>query len=210
MNGTSRNVAPRREPGRAVSAELPISRVLSGRDRCRGPDDHFSRPRRCRRGSCARFAGRTVRAAPSRILGLLLVGFAVPGSSRSPRWALTPPFRPYLPGRTRAGGLFSVALSLSRRDAGRLDLPATMPCGARTFLGRLRGRGRLAARGDPRASHRHGNASLQGSARIRAGDRRLILAIQPAPQQDPRRTRVDHALGGGPAALIAQRLLGLA
>jgi len=33
------------------------------------------------------------------------------------------------------GGVFSVALSLSRRDARRLHLAATIPCGARTFLG---------------------------------------------------------------------------
>ena len=31
----------------------------------------------------------------SRGLGLLLVGFAVPVALRFPRWALTPPFRPY-------------------------------------------------------------------------------------------------------------------
>jgi hypothetical protein len=39
---------------------------------------------------------------------LLPMGFAVPPALPRARWALTPPFHPYLP---KAGGLFSVALS---------------------------------------------------------------------------------------------------
>src|SRR5207302_9528978 len=48
-------------------------------------------------------------------LVLLPVGFAVPLPLPVARWALTPPFHPYLPDfpkGERAGGLFSVALSL--------------------------------------------------------------------------------------------------
>jgi hypothetical protein len=43
---------------------------------------------------------------------LLPVGFTVPDPLPGPRWALTPPFHPYLAGRNRHGGLLSVALSL--------------------------------------------------------------------------------------------------
>src|SRR5688500_11278459 len=45
-------------------------------------------------------------------LTLLRLGFAVPLALPSARWALTPPFHPYL--RSAAGGLFSVALSVVR------------------------------------------------------------------------------------------------
>ena len=78
--------------------------------------------------------------------GLLRVGFAcrLPCGRRGgllPRlFTLTTPL-------ARCGGSLSVALSLSGHH-GRLDLPVTLPCGARTFLGRRRlrnpGRGRLA------------------------------------------------------------------
>src|SRR5690606_12353594 len=67
-------------------------------------------------------ATQTVRAAPRRCLTLLRPGVAVPPSLRSGRWALTPPFHPYLcrPGTARAiiGGLFSVALSIALRRPG--------------------------------------------------------------------------------------------
>ena len=43
---------------------------------------------------------------------LLPVGFAVPPPLPEARWALTPPFHPCPKGRSRPGGLFSVALSL--------------------------------------------------------------------------------------------------
>ena len=43
---------------------------------------------------------------------LLPVGFAVPPALPHARCALTAPFHPYRPSRRRAGGLFSVALSL--------------------------------------------------------------------------------------------------
>jgi hypothetical protein len=100
-------------------------------------DGHFSRCRPCGRPSCALLAAQMVRAAPRHGLGLLPVGFAMPPALRRERWALTPPFHPYrrrLPG---AGGSLSVVLSLSPCNWRRLDLPVTVPCGARTFLGRL-------------------------------------------------------------------------
>jgi len=45
-------------------------------------------------------------------LVLLRMGFAMPSVSPLKRWALTPPFHPYPPNRL-AGGMFSVALSVS-------------------------------------------------------------------------------------------------
>ena len=65
-----------------------------------------------------------------RCLALHPVGFALPATSPSPRCALTAPFHPYLPGpRALEGGMFSVALSLSRLAtkgwAGRWVLPTT-------------------------------------------------------------------------------------
>jgi hypothetical protein len=75
-----------------------------------------------------------VRAAPHHAISLLQVGFAVPVTSRLPRWALTPPFHPYLRALRPAGGLLSVVLSLSPRNERRSHLTTTMPCGARTFL----------------------------------------------------------------------------
>ena len=96
-------------------------------------DDHFSRLWRCCQCSGALPADQTARAAPFCDLGLLLMGFALRSVSRRPRWALTPPFHPYR--ILRRGGILSVVLSLSPRHWRRLELPATMPCGARTFLG---------------------------------------------------------------------------
>src|SRR5687767_11316475 len=64
-------------------------------------------------------------------LTLLRLGFAVPLTLPSARWALTPPFHPYL--RSSAGGLFSVALSVVLKCTPRSYL-ATLPNGARTFL----------------------------------------------------------------------------
>ncbi len=45
-------------------------------------------------------------------LALLRLGFALPSSLPMTRWALTPPFHPYR--NFRYGGLFSVALSVTR------------------------------------------------------------------------------------------------
>ena len=98
-------------------------------------DDHFSQYRRCHRSSGAHLRLKAVRAAPCRGLGLLRVGFAMPLTLRRERWALTPPFHPYRCWLPNTGGALSVVLSLSPRDWRRLDLPVTLPCGARTFLG---------------------------------------------------------------------------
>jgi len=59
--------------------------------------------------------------------------FVVPPSSRSGRWALTPPFHPYP--HFRAGGLFSVTLSVTAACTAAPTLSCGMlPCGVRTFL----------------------------------------------------------------------------
>ena len=49
---------------------------------------------------------------------LLPVGFTMPAPLPGPRWALTPPFHPYPPGRSRRGGLLSAALSLGSPPPG--------------------------------------------------------------------------------------------
>src|SRR5688572_19158717 len=63
-------------------------------------------------------------------LTLLQLGFAMPPTLPWMRWALTPPFHPYL--RNSAGGLFSVALSVTHCVPRRYL--AALPNGARTFL----------------------------------------------------------------------------
>jgi hypothetical protein len=76
------------------------------------------------------------KAARGPYLALLLVGLAMPVRLPVPRWALTPPFHPYL-------RVISVARSAHRRSifcgafprvtpAGRY--PAPLLCGVRTFL----------------------------------------------------------------------------
>jgi len=55
---------------------------------------------------------------------------AMPRPLPHARWALTPPFHPYL--IFQSGGLFSVALSVTL--AGARALPGIIPYGARTFL----------------------------------------------------------------------------
>lgn len=61
------------------------------------------------------------------------MGFVVPPSSRSERWALTPPFHPCRP--LPAGGLFSVTLSVTPDLSAAPTLARGMlPCGVRTFL----------------------------------------------------------------------------
>lgn len=65
------------------------------------------------------------------------VGFALPPRLPSARWALTPPFQPYLiPASGTIGGIFSAALSikvLSRSPCPHFSR-GTLPCGVRTFL----------------------------------------------------------------------------
>ncbi|MFM2171673.1 MAG: hypothetical protein RI957_1902 [Verrucomicrobiota bacterium] len=65
------------------------------------------------------------------------VGFALPPRLPSVRWALTPPFQPYLiPASGTIGGVFSAALSikvLSRSPRPHFSR-GTLPCGVRTFL----------------------------------------------------------------------------
>ncbi len=86
-----------------------------------GRDDHssgpsiagrFSRPTRTPRA----YDGPTPCGARNPYSVLLLAGLAMPFLSPGPRWALTPPFHPYLD-RNR-GGLLSVALSLGSPPAG--------------------------------------------------------------------------------------------
>ncbi len=73
----------------------------------------FSRPTRTSR---AYDSPTRTRRAQRPYSVLLLAGLAMPSLSPGPRWALTPPFHPYL-GRSR-GGLLSVALSLGSPPAG--------------------------------------------------------------------------------------------
>ena len=91
--------------------------------------------RACAAQKGARSFELTQRAGPALPSYLVLhrAGFAVPASLLSPRWALTPPFHPYLrrvpcedipkvflraiTGIRSAGGIFSVALSVNRRNA---------------------------------------------------------------------------------------------
>ena len=64
-------------------------------------------------------------ALSSPYLILLRATLAMPKMSPPSRWALTPPFHPYLSSRERAiGGLFSVALVSDRSAWG---LPSTLP-----------------------------------------------------------------------------------
>src|SRR5262249_31209007 len=51
-------------------------------------------------------------------VALLPMGSAAPSPLPETRWALTPPFHPYLAGRSRPGGLFSVALPLASPPPG--------------------------------------------------------------------------------------------
>jgi AraC-like DNA-binding protein len=73
-------------------------------------------------------------------LALLRLGFAMPLPLPAARWALTPPFHPYLIpplARQAIGGLLSVALSVTRALRTRAQaLPGSLPSGARTFLDR--------------------------------------------------------------------------
>lgn len=75
---------------------------------------------------------------PSSCYVLHRMGFVVPPSLLSERWALTPPFHPYprLFFRNAAGGLFSVTLSVAPgfRPAPPRILRGMLPEGVRTFL----------------------------------------------------------------------------
>lgn len=63
------------------------------------------------------------------------LGFIVPPSLLTGRWALTPPFHPYRPG-VPTGGMFSVTLSVEADLRPLLPriLRGRLPCGVRTFL----------------------------------------------------------------------------
>jgi hypothetical protein len=63
-------------------------------------------------------------------LALLQLWFTMPFVLPRPRWALTPPFHPYL----LRGGLFSVALSVIAVAHDAQALPGSLSHGARTFL----------------------------------------------------------------------------
>jgi len=122
-------------------------------------DDHSSRPHLAMRlqqptrgfslqTACAAAMGAEAqRAGPALPSYLVLhhAGFAMPATLLPPRWALTPPFHPYLranhadipkvflrsaTGLRSAGGIFSVALSVNRPDqVGKapLALPGALP-----------------------------------------------------------------------------------
>ncbi len=69
-------------------------------------------------------------------LVLLQVTLTLPLVSPQARWALTPPFHPYLTETfaSAIGGIFSVALV---SDCSAWALPSTLPYGVRTFLPRM-------------------------------------------------------------------------
>jgi len=74
-------------------------------------------------------------------LVLLRVGFTMPSVLPRPRWALTPPFQPYLFPFGSSAVYFLLHFP-SPRDA--RSLTGTLLCGARTFLWRM-----------PRTGHTH-------------------------------------------------------
>lgn len=131
--------------GRKPSS-VPSPPSLTGARRRRG--DHFSTLRRRRRrpsNQSIRRSGLPGFFRPDRPLPvsrnetcvtLHAMGFAMPRPSPTGRCALTAPFHPYLcASRSRAiGGVFSVALSLTRDRTGRWALPTIVSCRARTFL----------------------------------------------------------------------------
>ncbi len=120
----SRGIVDKKSP-----AGCDVSRVLFPRaaGRRREGEGHLSGPAIAGRLIPARFPGHRVAAYPrskgvnhatDRCLALRPVGFTMPADSRPPRCALTAPFHPYPPrslltGAPEAGGIFSVALSLS-------------------------------------------------------------------------------------------------
>jgi hypothetical protein len=69
-------------------------------------------------------------------LALLRLGVTVPPLLPAARWALTPPFHPYPPSALRPPGAVSF-LWPCPSPFGAQALPGSLPCGARTFLGRL-------------------------------------------------------------------------
>src|ERR1043165_7895283 len=145
------------------------------------------------------------------------MGFAMPPPLRSERWALTPPFHPYLRRSPGTGGSLSVVLSLSPRDWRRLDLPVTLPCGARTFLGRgeadavvwrrggtLRRSRALAIPGSRtpghvQLPHRHQRAVAVQAHDRRGGIPRQRQGMAPGAGGDGRRVAVD---GDGDGAAV--------
>jgi hypothetical protein len=119
----------------------PVSRILSAP--LRELDGHFSS--RLRGTPLARDATNTRRLAggqPIPCSVLHRAGFAVPPRLPSARWALTPPFHPYLCGRnplrgtpSAIGGMLSAALSVRSPLSSRPSLSrGALPCGVRTFL----------------------------------------------------------------------------
>ena len=66
-------------------------------------------------------------------LALLRLGVTVPPLLPAARWALTPPFHPYLPTFTPRKAVYFLWPFPS--PSGAQALPGSLPCGARTFLG---------------------------------------------------------------------------
>jgi hypothetical protein len=76
------------------------------------------------------------RAVPRCLFGLAPAGVYPPWLLPTMRWALTPPFHPYLFARKTGiiGGVLSVALSVSALIGTAQMLSGSVPFGARTFL----------------------------------------------------------------------------
>ena len=132
-----------RDPSRGARVDVvrkPSSVPRAGRPARGG--DHSSRARRCRAPRAANPQARASHPSDGELsprrtpayAALLPMGFAVPRALPRARWALTPPFHPYLPIACEAetGGLFlcGTFLGVLRHRA----LPGIVLCGARTFL----------------------------------------------------------------------------
>jgi len=117
-----------------------VSRILSALDFSKGENHLSQQPIPGTHPACARLgAGRS--EVP--YLALHPMGFSVPRRLLDERWALTPPFHPYLRFLRNAGGMFSVALSVgtTRAVTSRVypslnepRLRGIAPYGVRTFL----------------------------------------------------------------------------
>src|SRR5688500_12725364 len=123
-----RRVPDRKPSSVSLAASRRVGRWSSVWDGCRQPPRaaYPRLPRLRVEGRCG-----THLAA---YLALLRLGVAVPTLLPAARWALTPPFHPYPP----VARLAVCFLWPCPSPRGAQALPGSLPCGARTFLGRPR------------------------------------------------------------------------
>jgi hypothetical protein len=128
---------------------------------------------------------------------LLPVGLAVPVRLPVPRWALTPPFHPLpLP---QAGQ--SVLCGAFPRVAPAGRYPAPLPCGVRTFLGRVRA---AAIRPSARDAVKHPRPPVNGKAPREIGDDGPVGVVErprgPGPEPQPHSPSQRVRVGRRPVA----------